>query len=661
MKKERSQFRDHQAEVSLFKRRALAGFIGIIILSFVLIGNLYHLEVQDYSEYTARSNDNRIKIIPVAPNRGRIYDRNGVILAENIPVYSLEIIPEKVAHLTETLDSLKTLLGVTDDEIDSFMKDKKHTRPFMPVTLIDQMTEKQVAEFSVNEFHYPGVDVDAHLERYYPYGSALTHTLGYVAKINDRDIKSLKEQGIYSNYKATRTIGKLGVERYYEDLLHGQSGYEKVEVNNRGRIIRTLEYVPPISGKDIKLTIDLNLQLYANKLLTEDVKDPKTGKMVTKTRRGAIVVLNPQDDGILAMVSSPSYDPNLFVHGITSKEYSKLLNSPAHPLVNRTTLGVYPPGSTVKPQIAVAALATGVITPNTVRNNPGWWRIPNSKSRKFRDDVRWGHGNVDVYKAIEQSVDTFFYQVAYDMGIDRISTWMNKFGYGELTGIDIKEETSGNMPTRQWKLAHTKQPWYQGDTIPIGIGQGYWTATPMQIAKATSVVANSGVVHRPHLLYAILDGKKEDIVKFKDFPKVEPVPLKDWQIAQEGMHLVTTKGTARKEFKNLAYEAAGKTGTSQVYTMSDNENYDASEVAEHLRDHALFTGFAPLHDPKVLVSVILEHGGWGRNAAPLARKIMDYVLVKPTLDPAAQKQVKSDGTSTESPVDVSKTAEIEAS
>ncbi|WP_318472981.1 penicillin-binding protein 2 [Photobacterium leiognathi] len=659
MKKERSQFRDHGAEASLFNRRAVVSFIGIIILSFVLIGNLYHLEVQDYKEYQARSNNNRIKVIPIAPNRGRIYDRNGVILAENVPVYSLEIIPEKVANLPETLTNLKTLLGVTDDEIATFMKEKKHTRRFKPVTLIDQMNEKQVAEFSVNEFHYPGVDIDAHLERYYPYGSALTHTLGYVAKINDRDIKSLKEQGIYNNYKATRTIGKLGIERYYEDLLHGQSGYEKVEVNSRGRVIRTLEYVPPVSGKDIKLTIDLNLQLYANKLLTEDVKDPKTGKMVTKTRRGAIVVLDPRDDAILAMVSSPSYDPNLFVHGISSKEYSQLLNSPAHPLVNRTTLGVYPPGSTVKPQIAVAALATGVITPNTVRNNPGWWRIPNSNSRKFRDDVRWGHGNVDVYKAIEQSVDTFFYQVAYDMGIDRISKWMNKFGYGELTGIDIREETAGNMPTREWKRAHTKQPWYQGDTIPIGIGQGYWTATPMQIAKATSVVANSGVVHRPHLLYAIIDGDKEDIVKFKDFPKVEPVPEKYWKIAQEGMHLVTTKGTARKEFQNLGYEAAGKTGTSQVYTMSDTENYDANEVAEHLRDHALFTGFAPVNHPKVLVSTILEHGGWGRNAAPIARKIMDYVLVKPTLHPEAQKQESDDKSAT--PVDVSKTVAVKTS
>ncbi|WP_318464796.1 penicillin-binding protein 2 [Photobacterium leiognathi] len=659
MKKERSQFRDHGAEASLFNRRAVVSFIGIIILSFVLIGNLYHLEVQDYKEYQARSNNNRIKVIPIAPNRGRIYDRNDVILAENVPVYSLEIIPEKVANLPETLTNLKTLLGVTDDEIAAFMKEKKHTRRFKPVTLIDQMNEKQVAEFSVNEFHYPGVDIDAHLERYYPYGSALTHTLGYVAKINDRDIKSLKEQGIYNNYKATRTIGKLGIERYYEDLLHGQSGYEKVEVNSRGRVIRTLEYVPPVSGKDIKLTIDLNLQLYANKLLTEDVKDPKTGKMVTKTRRGAIVVLDPRDDAILAMVSSPSYDPNLFVHGISSKEYSQLLNSPAHPLVNRTTLGVYPPGSTVKPQIAVAALATGVITPNTVRNNPGWWRIPNSNSRKFRDDVRWGHGNVDVYKAIEQSVDTFFYQVAYDMGIDRISKWMNKFGYGELTGIDIREETAGNMPTREWKRAHTKQPWYQGDTIPIGIGQGYWTATPMQIAKATSVVANSGVVHRPHLLYAIIDGDKEDIVKFKDFPKVEPVPEKYWKIAQEGMHLVTTKGTARKEFQNLGYEAAGKTGTSQVYTMSDTENYDANEVAEHLRDHALFTGFAPVNHPQVLVSAILEHGGWGRNAAPIARKIMDYVLVKPTLHPEAQKQESDDKSAT--PVDVSKTTAVKTS
>ncbi|MDC4170274.1 penicillin-binding protein 2 [Photobacterium damselae] len=627
----RTPFRDHTAEVRLFGRRAIFSFAAIIILMGVLIGNLYHLQVQDYSEYKARSNDNRIKIIPVAPNRGRIFDRNGVLLAENVPIYSLDLYPSKIKDLKQTLAGLQKLLGITDEQIAAFYKEKRHTSHYKPVTLIEQMTETQVAEFSVNEFHYPGVDVDAYLERYYPYGAQLTHVLGYVAKINDRDIQRLKDEGVYSNYKATHTIGKLGVERYYESLLHGKSGYEKVEVDSRGRVVRTLSYVPPVSGKDIMLNIDLGLQEYANQLLTQQVKDPVTGKMVTKPRRGSIVVLDPKDNSVLAMASSPSYDPNLFVHGISSKNYRALLNNPDHPLLNRATLGVYPPGSTVKPEIAVAALTTGVITPQTTYDFPGWWQIPNAKTtRKFRDDVRWGHGRVNIYKAIEESVDTFFYQVAYDMGIDRLSTWMKKFGYGQPTGIDIREETNGNMPTREWKHARFKVPWYQGDTIPVGIGQGYWTATPMQIAKAASVIAESGVEHRPHLLKGIVEeNDKVDDAEFPDFPKVV-APKQNWQIAQEGMHLVTVSGTARSIFKNVAYPVAGKTGTSQVFTLADNQNYNAKDIAEHLRDHALFVGFAPVQNPKVLVATVLENGGWGKNAAPLAKKVMDYVLLKPT-------------------------------
>ncbi|HIF9078658.1 TPA: penicillin-binding protein 2 [Photobacterium damselae] len=639
----RTPFRDHTAEVRLFGRRAIFSFAAIIILMGVLIGNLYHLQVQDYSAYKARSNDNRIKIIPVAPNRGRIFDRNGVLLAENVPIYSLDLYPSKIKDLKQTLAGLQKLLGITDEQIAAFYKEKRHTSHYKPVTLIEQMTETQVAEFSVNEFHYPGVDVDAYLERYYPYGAQLTHVLGYVAKINDRDIQRLKDEGVYSNYKATHTIGKLGVERYYESLLHGKSGYEKVEVDSRGRVVRTLSYVPPISGKDIMLNIDLDLQEYANQLLTQQVKDPVTGKMVTKPRRGSIVVLDPKDNSVLAMASSPSYDPNLFVHGISSKNYRALLNNPDHPLLNRATLGVYPPGSTVKPEIAVAALTTGVITPQTTYDFPGWWQIPNAKTtRKFRDDVRWGHGRVNIYKAIEESVDTFFYQVAYDMGIDRLSTWMKKFGYGQPTGIDIREETNGNMPTREWKHARFKVPWYQGDTIPVGIGQGYWTATPMQIAKAASVIAESGVEHRPHLLKGIVEeNDKVDDAEFPDFPKVV-APKQNWQIAQEGMHLVTVSGTARSIFKNVAYPVAGKTGTSQVFTLADNQNYNAKDIAEHLRDHALFVGFAPVQNPKVLVATVLENGGWGKNAAPLAKKIMDYVLLKPTLNPASSENIAND-------------------
>jgi len=626
------KIRDHQSEMALFTRRAITAFLFMLVGVGVLLTNLYHLQVKNHSQYQARSNNNRIKVIPVEPNRGRIYDRNGVLLAQNTPVYSLELVPEKVHDMDATLASLKSLLGLNESDIAQFQKAIHRTLRTRPVTLIEQMSEVQVAEFSVNQFHYDGVYVDAYLERYYPYSANLTHVLGYVGKINDHDIRRLKEEEKYTNYKATRTIGKLGIERYYEDTLHGQSGYEKVEIDSRGRVVRTLDYVAPISGQDIKLNIDIGLQLYANKQLTIKKENPITHKMEDYHRRGSIVVLDPRDNSVLAMVSSPSYDPNLFVHGISSKRYNALLNDPDHPLLNRTTLGVYPPGSTVKPQIAVAALSEGVISPNTTRNFPGWWRIPHSKSRKFRDDVRWGHGEVNVVKAIEQSVDTFFYQVAYDMGIDRLSIWMKKFGYGEPSGIDINEESTANMPTREWKHAHYHQAWYQGDTIPVGIGQGYWTASPMQIAKATAVVADEGVVHRPHLLKAVMEGGQFEPVLFKDYPRISEAKKQNWDLAKEGMHRVIVSGTARKLFKNLAYEAGGKTGTSQVFGLAKGQKYNSKEVAEHLRDHALFTGFAPLNHPKVLVAIVLENAGWGKYAAPIARNIMDYALVKPTIN-----------------------------
>ncbi|MEC6833892.1 penicillin-binding protein 2 [Photobacterium toruni] len=631
MRQKRTQIRDHRAESALFFRRALVSFIGIAILVGLLLFNLFHIQVEQHQDYQTRSNDNRIKIVPVSPNRGLIYDRNGVILAENRPIYSLEITLEKVSELDQTFADLKQIMGITDEDIANFQKERRRTRRFKSVPILDHLNEKQVALFSVNQHRLPGVEVKAHLKRYYPYGDSLTHVLGYVAKINDRDLKKLDKAGKLSNYKATRDMGKLGIERYYEELLHGTSGYQEVEVNSRGRVIRTLKYIPPIPGKDIKINIDIKLQQYVQNLLTEHTIDPKTGQEIIKHKRGSIVVLDPKDDAILAMVSSPSYDPNLFVRGISSKKYTALLNNPDRPLVNRVTLGIYPPASTVKPLIAVAALTEGVITPSTTRNDPGWWQIPNSTSRKFRDWLRWGHGRVNIYKAIEESVDTYFYQVAYDLGIDRLSTWMNKFGYGEYTGIDIHEESKANMPTREWKQARHKRPWYQGDTIPVGIGQGYWTATPLQIAKATSVLVNSGVVHRPHLLKNIIDNKVESPAEFENFPSITGVSPQTWEIAREGMHRVLYghRGTARKAFYNTPYQAGGKSGSAQVFGLAKNQKYNAEELEEHLRDHALFTAFAPFEKPQVVVSMVLENAGGGSsNGGPIARKIFDHMLIK---------------------------------
>ncbi|QUM87690.1 penicillin-binding protein 2 [Moritella sp. 36] len=633
MIKKRIEIPNHQAELALFSRRTAASFFMILLMTAALLVNLYHLQVSGYQRYSGRANNNRIKIVPIAPNRGLIYDRNGVLLAKNVPIYSLEIIPEKIKDIESTLIKLKNLLGLSDNDIIEFKQSMKQTRHFKSVTFTAQLTEKQVAMFTVHQHQFPGVFVDAFLERYYPYKENLTHILGYVAKINDRDINRLKQQHKYKQYKATRTIGKLGIERSYEEILHGQSGFAKVEVNSQGRVIRTLETVPPIPGKDIKLNIDINLQLYANKLLTEKKIDPATGKSILKHKRGALVVLDPRDDSILAMVSSPSYDPNWFVHGISSARYKALLSDPDKPLFNRVTLGAYSPGSTAKPMIAAAALTEGVITPGTTRNDSGWWRIPNTKSRKWRDDVRGGFGEVNIYKAIEKSVNTYFYPIAFDMGIDRLSVWMNKFGYGLPSGIDIKEDSRANMPTREWKRVHYHQSWYQGDTIPIGIGQGYWTATPLQIAKATSVIANKGLVHRPHIVRSIVENDVETDVAFNDFSKMGSVKQETWNIVQEGMRRVLVTGTGRQAFSHISYDAAGKSGTSQVFGLDHGENYNAEELTERLRDHALFTAFAPLKSPKVLVTAVLENGGWGRRAAPMVRKIMDYVLIKPTLDP----------------------------
>ncbi|UXI01908.1 penicillin-binding protein 2 [Photobacterium sp. TY1-4] len=636
MRQKRTQIRDHRAESALFFRRALVSFAGIIVLVGVLLTNLYRIQVSQHDDYQTRSNDNRIKIVPVAPNRGLIYDRNGILLAENRPVYSLEITTEKVPDLDAMFARLTPLMGLTEEHIERFQKERRRTRRFKSVPVLSQLTEHQVALFSVNQHKFPGVEVKAYLKRYYPYGEALTHVLGYVAKINDRDLRRLEDDDKLNNYKATRDIGKLGVEKYYEDLLHGTSGYQEVEVNSRGRVIRTLKYVPPIPGKDIRLNLDIELQLYVQELLTERKQDPDTGEEIVRHKRGSVVVLDPRDSSVLAMVSSPSYDPNLFVHGISGKAYRALLHDKNRPLVNRVTLGIYPPASTVKPMIAVAALTEGVITPRTTRNDPGYWKIPNSKSRPFRDWLRWGHGKVSIHKAIEESVDTFFYQIAYDMGIDRLSSWMSRFGFGEYTGIDIHEESKANMPTREWKQARFRQPWYQGDTIPVGIGQGYWTATPMQIAKATTVLVNNGVVRAPHLLKDIIDNETEMPAIFDEYPPIDNVSPKHWQIAKDGMLRVLfgQRGTARRAFYGAEYKAGGKSGSAQVFGLAEDEEYNADELEEHLRDHALFTAFAPYEDPRVVVSMVLENAGGGSsNGGPVARKIFDHMLLKPATPP----------------------------
>ena len=582
------------------------------------------MQILNFSYYSTKSNNNRIEIIPIPPSRGMIYDRNGTPLAINNITYQLNIVPDKTKNLNEQFEQLKKIVDLTDEDIENFQKERRNYRAHRPVPLKENLTDKQIARFIVDQHRFPFVSIVKIQHRYYPYGASLTHILGYISKINAQDKQRLEEQNKASNYVATFNIGKMGIERYYEDVLHGTAGNEKVEVNSRGRIVRLLEQHPPQAGEDIYLSINLKLQLYIESLLAG--------------RKASVVAIDPNNGEVLAMVSTPSYDSNDFVGGISSKKYNELLNDPSKPLFNRALLGAYPPASTVKPFISIAALTEGVVSPKSVINDPGWWQLPGTE-RRYRDWLKWGHGRVDVLRAIEESVDTYFYQVAYDMGIDRLNLWMKKFGYGERTGIDISpnEESRAVMPSREWKMKRHKKSWLQGDTIPVGIGQGYWTATPMQMVKALSIMINNGKTFTPHfLLY-----KKSDIINTnQNQPKIEPSKYVEnnslininpayWALAKEGMHRVMfgSHGTARKIYADAKYQAAGKSGTAQVYGLKENETYNANHIPEHLRDHALFIAYAPYDKPKIALAIVIENGGGGSsNGGAVARKILDYYL-----------------------------------
>lgn len=611
MLKQRPTIRDHSAEANLFARRAFVGFIFIVALVAVLLVNLYKIQVDNHQDYQTRSNDNRIKVIPIAPNRGLIYDRNGVILAENKPVYNLEVIPEDVKDLSESLTLVSQLIDISEQEQNDFLEDIKYTRRFKSQVLKARLNEQEVAKFSVNQHKFPGFSIEARLARYYPFSDTLTHAVGYVAKLNRKELKQLEQTEQGTNYRATYDIGKLGIEKYYEQVLHGKVGAQRVEVNNRGRIIRTLSMTAPQPGSDLVLTLDIGLQQIAQHAL--------------KDMRGAIVVMDAKDGGVLALYSNPSYDPNLFVHGISSKNYKALLNAD-RPLINRATQGRYAPASTVKPHMAILALEEELVQETTTMWDPGFFQIPNVE-HKWRDWKRWGHGHVDVYKAIEESCDTYFYDVAYRLGITKISDFMSQFGFGDLSGIDIYEETTAILPSKEWKEARFKENWWRGDTISVGIGQGYWTATPIQIANATNILVNKGIIHDPHLVQVT---KKEDQITRINNEEKPPVILKNdhhWQIAIDAMHNTVSKtsGTANRAFKGVNYDPAGKTGTAQVISIAQGERYDANAIDERHRDNAIYVGFAPYNNPQIVVSIVVENTGGGSTVgAPIARQLMDY-------------------------------------
>jgi penicillin-binding protein 2 len=602
--------KNHSAEANLFARRTFIGLLVVFVMIGMVMTNLYYLQITRFEDYQTRADGNRIKVLPVAPNRGLIYDRNGVLLAENRPVFTLQVIPEEIEDLKLTINELSHLLNIDEEDVSDFYDDLKGTRRFKPVNLINRLKPKEVALFSAKQHKYPGVSIQARLARYYPYGSALTHVIGYVAKINKKDLQKLSEAGFEANYAATYDMGKRGIEKYHEDMLHGEVGFQEVEVNNQGRIIRILDFNPPTPGQDIVLNIDMNLQLEAEKAFTG--------------QRGSVVAIDPQDGGVLALYSSPSYDPNLFVHGISSKNYKKLLTSD-RPLFNRATQGQYPPASTIKPLLALTGLEAEVITLESRIYDVGKYQL-NNVERVWRDHNPWGHGWVDVTKAIEVSCDIYFYDMAYKLGIDRISESMYEFGFGDYTGIDLHEEADGIMPSRGIVKALFNRPWYIGDTINIGIGQSYWTATPVQLTQSITTLVNKG----RRIIPQIIRGKMvNDTLELQAIKERRPIEIKNehnWDIVLDAMYGTVNRkqGTARKAFINAHYISGGKTGTAQLVTIAQDEKYDAKKLSKENRDNAMYVGYAPYDKPQIALAVVLENAGHGgAKAAPIGRKMMD--------------------------------------
>ncbi|NRA82645.1 MAG: penicillin-binding protein 2 [Gammaproteobacteria bacterium] len=613
----RASIRNPSAEISLFIRRALIAFTTVLMLVLVLMVNLYQIQIKSHEAYQTRANGNRIKVIPVAPNRGLIFDRNGILLAENRPVHSLELVSEQIDDIEATVEKISQIISLTIDEKSQFFKSVKAQRRFKSIALKNKLTSEQVAKLSVNLHLLPGVSIEARLKRYYPFGASLTHVVGYVAKITKKEQQTIIDNEEQARYAATRDIGKQGIEKYYQRLLHGQAGYQEVEVNNRGRIIRVLNYHPPVHGQDLFLNIDIRLQQQAFNMLDG--------------RRGAVVAIDPNNGAVLALVTSPSYDPNLFVHGISTKEYKKLL-SRDKPLINRATLGAYPPASTVKPLLALAALENQVISETSYIQDPGWFKLPNVE-RKFKDHLAWGHGKVNLYRALEKSCNTFFYDLAYRLGIDKISEFMYKFGFGDYTGIDIHEEVSAIMPSRTWKKNRYNQPWYIGDTISLGIGQSYWTVTPLQLANSVAMVASNGKSFTPQILGASQSENGLLQIPAQQRSNIVLNNNDNWRIIHQGMWNVNNSpgGTAFKIFKDAPYASAGKTGTAQVASLSEDVKYDKKKIKERLRDNAIYVGYAPFQTPEIAISVAIENAGHGgSSAAPIARSLFDIYLDKNT-------------------------------
>ena len=612
------KLKDNRSEKQFFMQRLLIVSLGILGLFIVLAARLMYLQLFEHAKYTTLSQKNQMNVIGIPPTRGVIYDRKGVLLAENIPAYSLELSPDRIPDLTKTLSALQKIIpSIRKEDIKNFYKFKNTERPFEPVSLKLRLTSQEVARFSENQYHFSGVNVTARLIRHYPEGQATAHLLGYVARINQQELETVD----HTHYNPSDFIGKIGLEKYYEKELHGLQGYKQVETDASGRIVRTLSQTPPIAGDTLYLTIDAALQKLAIQALGKN--------------RGAVVVMNPTNGEVLALVSHPAYDPNAFVQGISSKKYLKLLNGRGHPLYNRAIRGLYPLASTVKPFIALAALSGNIVNLHYKIYDPGWYKLPIS-SHRYRDWKKGGHGWVNITRAITVSCDTYFFNLANLMGIKKISEVLKNFGFGAVTGIEFKEELPGLVPTSDWKRGAKGESWYPGDTIITGIGQGFLLATPVQLAQAVSSIAMHGIRYRPQVLlqYKTPAGK---MILNTPTPKRSPLTEFDpkaWEEVREAMQNVITspEGSAASRFnwgRHLSYSIAGKTGTAQVFTIKTETPIKDAALPEHLRDHTWFMAFAPALDPEIALAVIVENS---HDAVLVARIVLEgYFNLKNTL------------------------------
>jgi penicillin-binding protein 2 len=612
-----TELRNVEADLARFRVRVLVASLVVVLCFVLLAARLSYLQIVRHDDLKEQAENNRTAIVPIVPNRGLILDRNGIVLATNYSAYTLEITPSKVADLEQTIDALAQVLEVTPRDRKRFKKLMEESRNFESLPLRTRLSDEEVAKFAAQRFRFAGVEIKARLFRNYPFGELASHVIGYIGRVNQAEKKAMEDwdDETQTNYKGTEYIGKLGIEQSFEEQLHGVTGVDSVETSAAGRAMRKLSSSPSTPGNTVKLSIDIKLQKMVEDLFGD--------------RRGALVALDPKTGEVLAFVSKPTFDPNLFVEGIDSDSWQTLNESPDKPLLNRALRGTYPPGSTYKPFMALAALETGKRTPEQTIQDPGFFMFG---GHRFRDDKEGGHGAVNMYRSIVQSCDTYYYILANDLGVDGIHTQMQRFGFGDITGIDIQGEVRGLLPSTDWKRRAYKKPeqqkWYAGETISLGIGQGYNNFTMLQLASATATLANDGIKLKPHLVKEVTDvvTRAPTTTQHQTAPQAI-ASRSNIAVIINAMVGVNIEGTSAQAFKGAAYTSGGKTGTAQVVQIKANEKYEASKVGERFRDHALFTAFAPAENPKIALALIVENAGFGAaNSAPIARRVFDYWL-----------------------------------